>query len=183
MAKADRAPKKIAGLKLPKSIRRAPAIRSLLASKAGRKILNDALIAGAAMAAQRVMEAHEAAMKSKTPTGKMVVKFEKPTKAGKVEKIDAAAQFETIDDVEQVAEQLDEPILPVKTRKSARRRSKAMKSAPDAAPVDDVVPTAAEELIPEADDSETAIDEAVVDDLEELVDLDDKRPVRPGAAD
>lgn len=61
MAKADRTPKKIAGLKLPKSIREAPAIRSLLATPAGCKILGDALMAGAAAAAAQVMEAHEAA--------------------------------------------------------------------------------------------------------------------------
>ncbi|BCJ90699.1 hypothetical protein IZ6_14340 [Terrihabitans soli] len=61
MAKADRAPKKIAGLKLPKSIRQAPAIRSLLATPAGRRILSEALIEGAATAAQRVIEAHKAA--------------------------------------------------------------------------------------------------------------------------
>jgi hypothetical protein len=61
MAKPDRTPKKIAGLKLPKSIRQAPAVRSLLATAAGRKLFADALMEGAATAAARVVAAHEAA--------------------------------------------------------------------------------------------------------------------------
>jgi hypothetical protein len=174
MAKADRAPKKIAGLKLPKSIRRAPAIRSLLASKEGRKILSDALIAGAATAAQRVMEAHDAAIKSKTASGRKIVKLERA---------EPVADFETSEEIEQIAEQLEEPAVPVAAPKPVLRRSKAKKRAPDAAPADDVVPTAVAELIPDAEDAEPALDDASVDGLEELVDLDDRRPVRPGAAD
>jgi hypothetical protein len=60
MAKVDRTPKKIAGLKLPKAIRQAPAIKALPATPAGRKLLGDALMEGAAAAAAKVMEAHAA---------------------------------------------------------------------------------------------------------------------------
>lgn len=181
MSKADRKLKKIAGLKLPKSIRRAPAIRSLLASKAGRKILNDAFMAGAAVAAQRVMEAHEAA-KSKA-AGKKVVKFEKKAKAEKAPNVEQVAEADPVDEVEhleQIAEQFEteEPIVTIAKRKPARR-SKATKSAPDAAPVDDVVPTAVEELIPDADEAEPMVDEPVSGGSEEVEDL----RVRPGAAD
>lgn len=61
MSKTDRTPKKIAGLKLPKEIRQAPAIKALLATAAGRKLLGDALIEGAAAAAAKVIEARNAA--------------------------------------------------------------------------------------------------------------------------
>lgn len=170
MAKADRAPKKIAGLKLPKSIRSAPAIRSLLETKAGRKILKDALIAGAATAAQRVIEAHEAA-KLKAG-GKKNGKLESIEEAGKPAGDVSAERFE---DVEQVAEQIDEPVIPAKRPKSTRRL-KAKKAAPDAAPVDDVVPTAVEELIPAAAEPEPAV--------EPLADgFDGEDQVKPGAAD
>jgi hypothetical protein len=74
MAKADRIPKKIAGLKLPKSIREAPAVRSLLSTAKGRKIFAEALIEGAATAAAQVIKAHEAA------------KAEKPAVPGKTKR-------------------------------------------------------------------------------------------------
>ena len=58
MAKADRSGKVIAGLKLPREIRKAPAIQALLKTPAGREALNDAFLEGAAVAAARVLEAH-----------------------------------------------------------------------------------------------------------------------------
>ena len=60
MGKADRIPKKIAGLKLPKSIRETPEIRSLLATPRGRKILSDALVEAASIAALRLVQAQRA---------------------------------------------------------------------------------------------------------------------------
>lgn len=57
MGKADRIPKKIAGLKLPKSIRETPEIRSLLATPRGRKVLSDALVEAASVAALRLVQA------------------------------------------------------------------------------------------------------------------------------
>ena len=44
-------PKKVAGIKVPKALRRSKMLRHLLASPVGRKILADALIAGAGAAA------------------------------------------------------------------------------------------------------------------------------------
>jgi hypothetical protein len=70
MAKPDRTPKKIAGLKLPKEIRQAPAVRALLATAAGRKLFEDALIEGAATAAARVIAAHEASKLAKPAVSK-----------------------------------------------------------------------------------------------------------------
>lgn len=143
MAKVDRGPKKIAGLKLPKSIRQAPAIRSLLATPAGRKILSDALIAGAATAAEHVMQAHEAA-KAKAANGRPVEKSEKAEKP---------------------------VVTPAKPTSDPTRR-KTVKPAPGTAPVDDVKPAPAKQLMPVPDAPELLAD-----------DLDDDDPTRPGAAD
>ena len=57
MAK-NRVPKKIAGFKLPKAIRKSPALKTLLGSETGRKILGDALIAGAAAASAALVQTH-----------------------------------------------------------------------------------------------------------------------------
>jgi hypothetical protein len=46
-----RIPKKIAGLKIPKVVRKNAVLKALLASPTGRKILGEALVAGAAAAA------------------------------------------------------------------------------------------------------------------------------------
>jgi hypothetical protein len=83
MAKVDRTPKKIAGLKLPKSIRQAPAIKALLATPAGRKLLGDALMEGAAAAAAKVMEAHAAgkAAAAAKPANATTPKLKKPAPA------------------------------------------------------------------------------------------------------
>ena len=83
MAKVDRSPKKIAGLKLPKSIRQAPAIKALLATPAGRKLLGDALMEGAAAAAAKVMEAHAAgkAAAAAKPAKPTSPKLKKPARA------------------------------------------------------------------------------------------------------
>lgn len=51
MAKKKHLPKKIAGYKVPKAIRKNRLIRTLLASDTGRDLLAKALIAGAAAAA------------------------------------------------------------------------------------------------------------------------------------
>ena len=72
MSQSDRTPKKIAGLKLPKEIREAPAIKALLSTEEGRKLFADALIEGAAAAAAKVIAAHES--KAKEPASKSVAK-------------------------------------------------------------------------------------------------------------
>ena len=51
MAKKTRIPKKVAGIKVPKAFRRSKMLQHLLANPVGRKILADALIAGAGAAA------------------------------------------------------------------------------------------------------------------------------------
>jgi hypothetical protein len=48
-------PKTVAGLKVPKSLRKSRLLRSLLASPLGRKVVADALIAGAGAAATVLM--------------------------------------------------------------------------------------------------------------------------------
>src|SRR5687768_10526306 len=47
----NRIPKKIAGLKIPKVVRKNTVLKALLASPTGRKILGEALLAGATAAA------------------------------------------------------------------------------------------------------------------------------------
>jgi hypothetical protein len=56
MAKKNAIPKKVAGFKVPRSIRKSPILKSLLASKMGREILGKALIAGAGAAAAVLAE-------------------------------------------------------------------------------------------------------------------------------
>ena len=58
MGKAGRVPKKIAGLKLPRSVREMPEIQSLLATPRGRRVLSDALVEAASVAALRLVQAH-----------------------------------------------------------------------------------------------------------------------------
>ncbi|WP_455272906.1 hypothetical protein [Rhizobium herbae] len=58
MAK-NKIPKKVAGYKLPKAIRKSPVIRSLLASDIGRDVLAKALTAGAGAAAAILLEERE----------------------------------------------------------------------------------------------------------------------------
>jgi hypothetical protein len=48
-------PKKVAGIKVPKSLRKSRLLRSLLASPLGRKVAADALVAGAGAAATVLM--------------------------------------------------------------------------------------------------------------------------------
>ncbi|MDX6805682.1 hypothetical protein [Terrihabitans rhizophilus] len=50
MAK-NKIPKKIAGFKVPKTVRKSPVLKALLASDTGRQILGNALLAGASAAA------------------------------------------------------------------------------------------------------------------------------------
>ena len=57
MGKKNAIPKKIAGIKLPKKLRKSKVLRGLLASAAGREILASALTAGAAAAAAALMGA------------------------------------------------------------------------------------------------------------------------------
>ncbi|MBB6179655.1 hypothetical protein [Pseudorhizobium flavum] len=59
MAKKNAIPKKVAGFKVPKTIRKSKPLKALLASKTGRDILGKALVAGAAAAAAVLAEERE----------------------------------------------------------------------------------------------------------------------------
>ncbi|MCJ8520386.1 hypothetical protein ABID21_003411 [Pseudorhizobium tarimense] len=56
MSKKNRIPKKVAGFKVPKSIRKSKPLKAMLASKTGRDILGKVLMAGAAAAAAVLAE-------------------------------------------------------------------------------------------------------------------------------
>ncbi|HEX2146616.1 MAG TPA: hypothetical protein VHG11_03075 [Pseudorhizobium sp.] len=56
MAKKNSIPKKVAGFKVPKAIRKSKPLKTMLASKTGRDILGKALLAGAAAAAAVLAE-------------------------------------------------------------------------------------------------------------------------------
>ena len=61
MAKKLSLPKKVAGVKIPKALRRSKMLRSLLKNDVGRKIVADALMAGASAAAAALVARSEAA--------------------------------------------------------------------------------------------------------------------------
>jgi hypothetical protein len=67
----NRIPKKIAGFKVPKSIRKSPMLKVLLGSAAGRRILGDALMAGATAAAAVLIQNNQDDV---ARTGKQAVK-------------------------------------------------------------------------------------------------------------
>jgi hypothetical protein len=56
MAKKNRVPKKIAGVKVPKPLRKSKMLRSMMATSVGRDILASALTAGAGAAAAILVE-------------------------------------------------------------------------------------------------------------------------------
>lgn len=56
MAKKNAIPKKVAGFKVPKTIRKSKPLKAMLSSKTGRDILAKALLAGAAAAAAVLAE-------------------------------------------------------------------------------------------------------------------------------
>jgi len=55
----NRIPKKIAGFKVPKAMRKSPVLKTLLGSTAGRRILGDALMAGATAAAAVLVQTNQ----------------------------------------------------------------------------------------------------------------------------
>ena len=59
MAKKNAIPKKVAGFKVPKTIRKSKPLKAMLFSKTGRDILAKALVAGAAAAAAVLAEERE----------------------------------------------------------------------------------------------------------------------------
>ncbi|CAD7051856.1 hypothetical protein REJC140_01784 [Pseudorhizobium endolithicum] len=59
MAKKNAIPKKVAGFKVPRTIRKSKPLKALLGSKTGRDILGKALMAGAAAAAAVLAEERE----------------------------------------------------------------------------------------------------------------------------
>ena len=67
MAKKKVLPKRVAGIKVPKGLRRSRVLRSLLANPLGRKVMADALVAGAGAGAAVLMrERHEVADAAET---------------------------------------------------------------------------------------------------------------------
>jgi hypothetical protein len=74
MAKKRKIPKKVAGIKVPKMLRKSWLMKSLLGTSMGRQILADALVAGAAAAAAALVavsvEPAGEATKSVARTGK-----------------------------------------------------------------------------------------------------------------
>jgi len=54
-----RIPRKIVGYKVPKAIRKSPMLKVLLGSTAGRRILSDAVMAGAAAAAAILVQSNQ----------------------------------------------------------------------------------------------------------------------------
>jgi hypothetical protein len=75
----NRIPRKIAGYKVPKAIRTSPMLKVLLGSAAGRRILSDAVMAGAAAAAAILVQSNQGEV---ARAGKQVAKGGK--KAGNI---------------------------------------------------------------------------------------------------
>jgi hypothetical protein len=100
MAKKNRIPKKVAGFKIPKMIRKSPVVSGLLASDTGRKVLADALMAGAAAAVAvlaadnkgAIAEAGEDAAKGSVKAGGIVKDVVKGVSSAMAEVIGDAAR-------------------------------------------------------------------------------------------
>jgi hypothetical protein len=58
MAKKNELPKRIAGVKVPKALRKSVVLNSLLCNEVGRQVLGEALVAGAAAAAKILADAN-----------------------------------------------------------------------------------------------------------------------------
>jgi hypothetical protein len=63
MAKKNRIPKKIAGVKIPRAIRKNTLMKGLLGNPVGRQIIADALIAAASAAAAALVASRHGAVK------------------------------------------------------------------------------------------------------------------------
>ncbi|MBD9371803.1 hypothetical protein IB238_04000 [Rhizobium sp. ARZ01] len=112
MAKKARIPKKVAGLKVPKGIRKSPVLTGLMRSKIGRELLAKALTAGAAAAAAVLIEERKplasAAKKGVSRGGKAV------QLAGHALESGASAAVEVLRDAASSA-------LPKRIRKAAKK--------------------------------------------------------------
>lgn len=81
MAKKMKIPKHIAGVKVPRALRKSQVLRMLLANQTGRQVLGEALVAGATAAAailagrnrEEIGDAAEGAGKRVRKTGKLAV--------------------------------------------------------------------------------------------------------------
>jgi hypothetical protein len=62
MAKKNDIPRRIAGVKVPKALRKSVVLNSLLANEVGRQVLGEALVAGAAAAAKILADADRVGM-------------------------------------------------------------------------------------------------------------------------
>ncbi|MGI0523447.1 hypothetical protein [Rhizobium giardinii] len=117
MAK-NRIPKKVAGYKVPKTIRKSSVIQTLLASNIGRNVLANALTAGAGAAAAILVEEREeiaATTKKGARKGARVIGL-----AGDAIRSAAEAATEVVRDAADAA-------LPKKMRKQAKARRRANK--------------------------------------------------------
>jgi hypothetical protein len=81
MAKKYKIPKKVVGFNVPKQVRKSPILKMLLGSETGRRILGEALVAGAAAAAavlagskrEEIAEAGEGVAKTSRRAGNIAV--------------------------------------------------------------------------------------------------------------
>lgn len=132
MAKKNRIPKKVAGFKIPKVIRKSPVVSGLLASDTGRKILADALMAGAAAAVavlannnkDAIADAGEDAAKGTARAGVIVKDVVKGVSSAMAEVIGDAAR--AVIPGASAAEDKPERSAPVK----AAPRSRSLKVRP-----------------------------------------------------
>ena len=112
MAKKTKIPKKIAGFKVPKGIRKSPVLAGLMRSKIGRELLAKALTAGAAATAAVLIEEREpvadAAKKGAASGGKAV------RLAGQALESGASAAVEVLRDAASAA-------LPKRARKAVKK--------------------------------------------------------------
>jgi hypothetical protein len=135
----NKIPKKIAGFKVPKTVRKSAVLKGLLASDTGRKILGDALIAGAGAAAailaknneDAIGDAGETAARKTVKAGVLTKDVVKGVTGAMAEVIGDAARAVVpgIDNEEKAAPKIAEAPAPVAT-KSLPRASRAGKSRP-----------------------------------------------------
>ena len=132
MAKKNRIPKKVAGFKIPKVIRKSPVVSGLLASDTGRKILADALMAGATAAVAvlannnraAIADAGEDAVKGTAKAGVIVKDVVKGVSSAMAEVIGDAARAV----VPGASAAEDEPKRPAPVK--AAPRARALKARP-----------------------------------------------------
>jgi hypothetical protein len=135
MAKAAKMklPKKVAGLKVPKALRKSAALETLAGSHAGRQILADALVAAAAAAAA-VLAGSGAGDEKKPRKGR--------SRSVLSDTVDAAAGAlaglvtDATQSLAPTGSAAEEPREPVGPGRRPARTKRAAKAEPEAAPVE-----------------------------------------------